>query len=98
MLLDIPDIDAPVFMATTGAKRHLQFGAISALRGREAIELTVRRHDAATGRWTDIDSHAQERGMDAKFPQQGILLKFADLVSDCQGRLAWPAPSLGLLL
>ena len=81
MLFDISDITTPILMTSHRSEWHFQLGARLTLRLFKAVELPVCGHDAPTGRGTDLDAHAQERSVDAILTQQGILLKFADLIS-----------------
>ena len=98
MLFNIPDIAGPIFITPRRLKWHLQFRARRTWRGLDPIEMAVRRQDTSTGGGTHLNSHAQERGMDAILAQQGALLEFANLVSHRQRHLAWPLSRLGLLL
>ena len=94
MFFDIADIGTPILMTPHRLEWHLKLGTRLALRLLQAVELPVRGHDPATGRGTHLDAHAQERGMDALLPKQGILLKFADLVSDLERDFARPLSGL----
>jgi len=96
MLFDIPDIAAPKLMAACRLERHFKLGARLTWWLFNAVELSVRRHDATTGGWTYLDSHAQECCVDAILAKQRILLELADLVSDGERCFARPLSRLGL--
>ncbi len=67
---------------------HHQLRACGVWRFLDAVDLPVGGHDPATGGRTHLNAHAQERRMDAKFPQQGILLELPNLVANLKRRFA----------
>jgi hypothetical protein len=97
VLFNVSDISTPELMTPHRLEGHVQLRAPLALRFLQAVELPIGCHDTPTGGWTHLDALAQERGMDAVLSQQGVLLKFADLVSDLKRRLARPFSRPGLL-
>src|SRR6266853_759195 len=69
VFFDVSNIGTPEFMTPRGPEWHLKLGAGLTLRFLKAVELPVRGHDPATSRGTDLDAHAQERGMDTVLSQ-----------------------------
>ncbi len=97
VLFNVSDISTPELMTPQRLEGHVQLRAPLAFRFLQSVELPIGGHDATTGRGTHLDALAQERGMDAVLSQQGVLLKFTDLVSDLKRRLARPLSRPGLL-
>src|SRR5258708_9737555 len=89
MLFNVSDISTPELVPPACLKWHLQFRAGCRFRLLlDAIEPTIGCHAPATGRRTHLDCSTQKRGVNAILSQQGILLEFANLVSQLKCVLA----------